>query len=333
MENAIKDFVSKNGVNLLSDTEQLKTFLIEKSVDSEDIEKLIYFLDNGNLLDYIARIEKSNISSAELNNIIVGSYKATGLQITLIKKLTSIVLSAMSVNYEYQTLECYDSDKEIFVEKETSFLSYDNIKDALGKAQMLRNFNKTDEAIKIYLTLANAGVSDAMYELGMCYLNEMDNSPNNTNYSGYREQIAKQWFGKAASLGNYKARILLGDNYYNQSIYPDLQKALSMYSAPGVVTVKPTIKDKIINIINQGKSNIATLVISGIMLILMWLSLFFEPFNHHMTMGIIINIFTTIIYGGSIFYNCLFKYNMVKPIIFPMYLIWTVYPFIISFTL
>ena len=105
MEKAIKDFVSKNGVNLLSDTEQLKTFLIEKSVDSEDIEKLIYFLDNGNLLDYIARIEKSNISSAELNNIIVGSYKATGLQITLIKKLTSIVLSAISIAHSLKPFE------------------------------------------------------------------------------------------------------------------------------------------------------------------------------------------------------------------------------------
>ena len=190
-----------------------------------------------------------------------------------------------------------------------------------------------------------------MYELGLMCLEsyEMEiikeNGPSffdkmissNAKKDGIRtKELGMYWIEAAAKNGEPRACEKMGDYYYSRYEFDTTQyKALEMYSSPGVLTINPRVKERIVNILNQKRINLLVLSASGVLLLLMWVFLFVVNVSVHHTsnilgLGIPMTILSTIIYALSWGYYKMTVYNNVKWFSVLMLLFWSIYPLVLA---
>lgn len=328
MKHLLKNYVNSKGKDKLFLSNELKDYLISKKRTETEIMQYLLVINGGNLKEHFQRNE-SNLSTIEMNNIVIGTSQTTGLTKETVSKILEDVLYALNINYSLNKFCIPNEKSNDIVIKESSFVPYEIIERELHKADLYIKDGSDNKAIEIYQRIAKSGSPRAMYKLGMCYYDGIGTEKS--------EEKGLAWLYAAAENGDPEARIKLGDHYYhNENILDrNFSKAYDLYSGVGVLAVNPAIKTKLVNILNQKKINLIVLIISGFLLLLMWIFLFTNPISIHsgnnlIGWGIALSTLSTIIYSGMwVLYHFL-KYNNVKIGITIMMIIWSIYPLILS---
>lgn len=329
MRELLSKYISLNGENSIFDTGKLQEYLLSCNADAKEVFQIILILRCGNIKEYVERNDKS-FSSVEINNIIIGCEKQTGLNMETVKKCLYNILMSLGIDCRYEKIFIPSTDNGSYEFTETSFIPTDEIENELEKAEVFINGeNEIEKAIEIYIRLAKAGSPTAMYNLGMCYFDGIGTEKS--------EEKGLKWIEAASKNGDPRAKIKLGDYYYfNNNIFKrNFNKAYDLYSSPGVLTVNPSIKHNIVNILNQKKTNFIVLVFGGILTVLIWVFLFLYPSLTHnahnlIGLGIPLTVISSLIYGGACYLYRVYKYNNLKIIIDLMMLIWSIYPLVLT---
>lgn len=328
MIDLLKKFISQFGKEALLDTNKLTEFFTNEKIDMKEFYQLILILKCGNVFDFIERNE-AKITSIEINNIIIGCVRDTGLSTETVKKHLYNILFSLGIDCEYEKFFIPSDSLNNIEFAESSFISTEHTAGEISKADKLMSDGKQDKALEIYTKLAKSGSPTAMYNLGMCYFEGIG-----TNKS---EEKGLKWIEAAAANGDARAKIKLGDYYYfNDNILKrDFSKAYELYSGVGVLTVNPKVKNNIVNILNQKKVNLIVLVFGAILAIIMWVFLFANTQSvHHGSVligwGIPLTIIPTLLYGFACYLYKKLKYNNLKILITAMLIIWSIYPLMLA---
>lgn len=340
MNIALNNYINEYGDNAIWDVEKLCEYLSRNNVDYKTIYYYALVLRFGNLKDIFSRTEQK-VSSVMLNTAIINTVKNTGIRQSIVQDVFSDVFASLHIGYEGETLFGFNTETSEIIPVESQ-LSPTNSKKQLKKAEKLLSNNvdsDVNDAVQIYEELANSGSAEAMYMLGVIKKREYEAESNGllnraftAKENKHEEEMIQKLFECSAANGYGKAKAELGDIYYNRQ---DFDKAYEYYTAPGVTTVKPDTKQKIISILNQRVKNVWLLILGGILLFGMWLFMFLNPYSihHHIALfgwGILINIIATLIYGLMGFSVQKFRYQNHKILAVIMAIIWLIYPIILS---
>lgn len=323
MVNLLKSYVSEFGKEAVFDTDKLRCYLLDKKVDEKYVYQIVLLLSCGNLRDYIQRSD-SEMKSVEINNVISGCSEYTGLSMETVKANVMDILLALGVDCAYERMFVFDEDKNKIVIENTAFIPHKEVMSCLELADTAFENGSYSEAVNIYIRLAKAGQPQAMYKLGMCYMDGIGTEKS--------EQKAVNWLTAAAQNGELNAKAKMGDYYYyNKDISKrNFQKAYECYSAVGAASVNQYVKGNIVNIINQKKVNLIVLVISAVLLLSFWVFTFLCNTSVHnsynlLWLGLVISSLATLTYVCSLLYYKMFKYNNIKLFITVMTVLWGIY--------
>lgn len=336
MNLVLKNYVAKNGKDAILDTTELSEYLLEHKNSPNYVYQLVLFIKAGNIKDYIG-YEENSLNSVSINNILIESQRSTGLTKDIIKALMFDILIACGYNCEYE--KYYESDSSIignplenkteFSINETAFVGYEETKSALKIAIADYEMGLYSQALEIFRRMAKSGNPTSMYYIGLSYSEGRGTEQN--------KDEAYKWFYLAAKNGEPRAKVKVGDYYYNHDnpVKRDYKKAYENYSGLGVLSVEPKVKAKIVNILNQRKVNLFVLAASGAIVVLMWLFLIFVNTSvHHSTamlgLGVPLTILSTVIFAVSFYYFFATKYNNIKLFTVVMLLVWFVYPLVLA---
>lgn len=340
MNQTLIEYVKLNGSDALFQTEQLRSFFSQRGGEMKYACQLSLVLDCGDIRDIAARAEEK-VSGVALNTAIINTVRNTGLKQTVVQELFSDIFCALDIRFEDTTLRGFDTEtgEEVTVE---TLLSPAEESIQIKKAQNLVSSGTPDavaSAVDIYNRLAAAGSAEAMYRLGLLKKAELENDLNRiynktltAEESKKETETVRRLFAAAAANGVVEAKAELGDLYYEEH---KLDKAYEYYSAPGVVSVKPDTKERIVSILNQRKTNVLVMILSGVMLIGMWAFLFAVPASvHHGAalygLGIPLTAVATLIYAVQGVLLKLLRYQSLKALPFAMLLIWLIYPLVLA---
>ncbi len=340
MNITLNNYISECGNDAIWDTERLYEYFSNNNIDKKTIYHFILVLSFGDLKDIVSRAE-NKISSVMLNTAIINTVKNTGLRQNIVQEVFSDVFAALHIGYEGETLFGFNTETGEMAPVQGQ-LSPANIKKKLKKAEELIKSNEESdvrEAVYLYEELSKSGSPEAMYMLGIIKTRECDNlsqKPFGRIFlakENKREQdMIQKLFECSAANGYAKAKAELGDIYYNKEYF---HRAYEYYSSPGVVTIKPDTKEKIISILNQRVRNVWLLILGGILLLAMWLFMFLNLYSVHNHLalfgwGISINIIVTLVYGLMCFSIQKLRYYNHKTLIMIMVILWSIYPLILA---
>lgn len=340
MNTILNNYINEFGEDAVWETEKLYEYLSTNSVNNKTICHLVLVLNYGDLKDIIDRSEKK-ISSVMLNTAIINTVKNTGLKQSIVQDIFSDIFAALHIDYESETLFGFNTEIGETVPIEGQ-LSPNEINRKLRIAR--NNMKNSDEvslaeAVQFYNELAKSGNAEAMYMLGVIKRRELGSEVNRLyNRILTAEEIKKEQdqikrlFECAAANGNSNAKAELGDYYYELE---DYDRAYEYYTAPGVITVKPSMKERIVSILNQRIKNVWLIVLGGVLLLGMWLFMFLnlKSVHNNYTLfgwGIPINIMVSLIYGDMCFSIQKRRYHSHKFFVFVMVILWSIYPLILA---
>ena len=340
MNNFLNKYVNEFGKDALWETEKLYDYLSQNSVSHKYIYHLVLVLNFGDLEDIINRSEQ-RIPSVMLNTAIINTVNNTGLKQKIVQDVFSDVFVALHIGYEGETLFGFNTEKGAVYPIEGNLSPSETERKLESAKKKIKENNEASisEAVQIYNDLSKSGDAEAMYMLAVIKRKELDSELNRlynrilTAEERKNEQdMIKRLFECAAANGNAKAKAELGDICYENENY---DKAYEYYSAPGVVTVKPNTKERIVSILNQRINNGWLIIIGGIFLLGIWVFLFLNSKSVHnsITMfgwGIPINILVSLVYGYMCFSIQRVRYHSHKLFVFIMMILWSIYPLILA---
>lgn len=340
MNTELNNYITEYGENSIWDVEKLCEHLSRNNVDEKTIHYYALVLQYGDLKDILSRTEQK-ISSVMLNTAIINTVKNTGLRQSIVQDVLSDVFSALHVSYEGESLFGFNTENGTTFPIERQ-LSPDKTERKLRIAKNnMKNADKTSlaEAIRILNELAKSGNAEAMYLLGMIKKRELDSELNRIYNRVLTAEERKQEIGLiqklfecAAANGNANAKAELGDVFYEQE---DYDKAYEYYTAPGVISVKASTKERIISILNQRIKNTWLMILGGVLLLCIWIFMFLnlKSVHNNTTLfgwGIPINILVSLVYGYMCFSIQKRRYHNHKFFVFVMMVLWSIYPLILA---
>jgi len=328
MRSLLSQYVSENGEDQLFNCDKLQAYLKSNNANTKDTLHVIMMLRCGNIKECVSRNEKK-LSGVEINNMIIACELETELNREAVKKWLFVILMTLGVDCAYEKYFA-PTENGLLEAKETAFISSTLEEEELLRAGRMMLVEETrKDATEIYLKLAKSGSARAMYQLGVCYLDGIGTQQS--------KEEAYKWFSAASENGNPEAKAKLGDYYYyHESILKrDFTKAYQMYSGVGVLSVDKKVKDNVVNIINQKKTNFIVLILGGILIALLWVFVFVNNIALHSGVGLIglgvaMAALSTILYAGAWFVYSVSKYNNIKVIMSLILIIWSVYPIVLS---
>lgn len=337
MQSLIKEYVNSEGKEELFNEEKLIAFLNNKGLPTE-LYRLLMVLSCDATKDFVLNSD-NNISRVEINNLIMSIIRSTGMKTVVAREIVAMICYSIGVNFNYEIVISYDPIKEA-VYPVVNTLEPHIIHKKLDAAQVLQNAKQLDKASEIYEELVKAGSEIAMYRLGMIYINEYEDLCDDKSFvfQSKSEHLKKgiKLLEMAAENGHVKARVELGNYHYFDDKRPDgLKKAYAMYSSPGIPSTNQAIKDRLVDILNQEKTNFLVTILGGVLTILMWVFVFVCGGSVHYNQamigwGILFTALPTIIYGLMCYAFYKYKYAYIKVCIFAMMLIWSCYPLILA---
>lgn len=340
MNVSLNKFVKQFGKDAIYDIKRLSSYLLSEKADEKYVLQISLVIGSGNLKDNLSK-DESQVSNVVLNNILINTVTRTGLKQTIVQKILCDIFTALDIQINYESFWGYDTETGAAAHIE-KMISPEKMQSMLKEADDLLDRNDPEYkviAIKILGELATQGSPEAMYRLGVIKKDELSNELN-TIYNkvlnfqeieNERNEI-RQLFEKAASNGNAAAKAELGDYWYEKQRY---DKAYKYYSSPGVITVNPNTKNNIVDIINKKQSNVLSIILGGITLLVIWIFLFVNYTSVHneinlLGLGIPLTIICTVIYGLMCF--SYFKYYFIntKFYIVGMVALWSIFPLVLA---
>lgn len=336
LQSQLKEFVQKEGKQeLLNEVKLLTCF--GDSIKSTELHQLILVLSCDTIKDFIVNSDKYS-NRVELNNLIMSVVNATGLKNSVARDYVAMLCIVIGVSFNHEIITAYDPVNESFIQTSNT-LEPTIERKKLDAARLQKDSGNNDKAAEIYEELVKAGSATAMYELGMIYLEEFKAvSEKNTVLPNQSLQLKKgiKLLEIAAENGHVKARVELGNFYYFYDMRPDsLKSAFAYYSSPGIPSTDQNVKDRLIGILNQEKTNLLVTILGGIWTAIIWAFLFVCGHSvHHDSVligwGLVFTIIPTLIYGVMCYSLVKYKYAYNKICMFAMMIIWFVYPLILA---
>lgn len=337
LQSQLKEFVKKEGKHELLNEVKLLNYLND-SIKNTELHQLILVLSCDTIKDFIVNSDKYS-NRVELNNLIMSVINSTGLKNSVARDYVAMLCVTIGVSFSHEIVTAYDPVNESFIQI-TNTLEPAIVRKKLDAAQQQKDSENIDKAAEIYEELVKAGSTTAMYELGMIYLSEFKNlsSEKSTVLLNQSLQLKKgiKLLEMAAENGNVKARVELGDFYYYYDKRPEsLNKAFAFYSSPGIPSTDQNVKERLIGILNQEKTNLIVTILGGIWTVLVWFFLFVCGHSvHHNSIiigwGLVFTIIPTLIYGVMCYAFIKYKYAYLKLCFFAMMIIWFIYPLILA---
>ena len=332
MSTVLNNYVATYGEKAIFDTNQLQSYMLQNSATNQLTYQTLLVIECSSLKDFVEKGE-NKLSSVALNTLIINCVESTKLSYEAVRNVLFDILQAMHFSCNYENFYLQETPQPFYTHRsfplqEAAFYSNREQSTLMAKATMLEKGEKYDEAYEIYYRLAKAGNSEAMYRIGLFYLKGLGTETNS--------EKALMWFENSAKNGNPKANKYIGDYHYEQEEFwnRDFSKAYECYTSPGVIAYEPSVKERIIKIINQKKTNVITLVISGIAVLLMWVFMIICHTTIHNAInvigwGIALDVLATGILGVSIFAYFTFTYRNIKYLLPALSIIWAIYPLIL----
>lgn len=338
MQSQLNEYVKLEGKEELFNDVKLKAYFQDPKYSST-LHRLMLVLSCDTMKDFILHADKSNSGRVELNNLIMSVVAITGLKDSIAKEIISMICSSINISFNHELITAYDPLNNTTIPVENT-LEPAIIQKKLNEAQTQQNEKKYDKAAEIYEELVKVGSRAAMYQLGKMYIDEYKNSHQEEGLIkfGKSEQLTKgvKLLELAASNGHTKARVELGNYYYFYDKHPEsLKKAYSLYSSPGIPSTNQNVKDRLVRILNQEKTNLLVTILGGIWTAIIWVFLFVCGHSvHHDSVligwGLVFTIIPTLIYGVMCYSLVKYKYAYNKICMFAMMIIWFVYPLILA---
>lgn len=352
MNITLNNYIEEFGRNAIWETETLCEYLAQKGVDKKTIFHLSLVLNYGDIKEIVDRTEQK-VSSVMLNTVITNTVNNTGLKQYVVQSILSDIFSALNISYDGNTLFGFDTETGRHIPISGPVFPTDTEK-LLSLAKKLMEKSKesdtaqTDQmseilniahAVQIYEELSKSGSPEAMYMLGVIKRQELGREFNRIHNRvltakerKHEQELIDHLFRSAATNGFAEAKVELADMYYDNF---EFDKAYEYYSAPGVVTVKPDSKNKIVAILNQRTQNVWLLVLGGVLLIGMWVFMILNPISIHafsalFGWGIVINSIVSLIYAYMCFSIQKNRYKSHKLFIVVMLILWFIYPLILA---
>ncbi len=340
MNIALNNYINEYGNDALWDTDKLSEYLLNAKVDKKTVCHYTLVIAFGDLQDIVSRSDKT-IPSVMLNTAIINTVRNTGLKQSVVQDAFSDVFAALHISYEGETLFGFNTENGTTFPIERQ-LAPDKVDRKLRIAKNnLKNSDETSlsEAIQILNELAYSGNAEAMYLLGIVKRKELSNDLNRiynrvltSEERKHELDMVQKLFESAAANGNAKAKAELGDIFYEEE---DYDKAYEYYSAPGVITVKSSTKERLVSILNQRIKNTWLMILGGVFLLCIWLFMFLNLKSVHNNTalfgwGIPINLIVSLAYGYMCYSIQKRRYHNHKFFIFVMMVLWSVYPLILA---
>lgn len=340
MNIALNNYINENGEKAIWDVEKLCDYLSHNNVDFKTIYHYALVLRFGDLKDILSRTEQK-VSSVMLNTAIINTVNNTGIKQSIVQDVFSDVFAALHISYEGETLFGFNTENGTTFPIERQ-LSPNKVDRKLRIAKNnLQNSDETSlsEAIQILNELTYSGNAEAMYLLGTVKRRELNNELNRvynrvltSEERKHELDIVQKLFECAAANGNPNAKAELGDIYFEEE---DYDKAYEYYSAPGVITVKSSTKERLVSILNQRIKNTWLMILGGILLVCIWLFMFLNLKSVHNNSalfgwGIPINLMVSLVYGYMCYSIQKRRYQNHKLFIFVMMVLWSIYPLILA---
>lgn len=333
----LNKYIKENGNNSINDIKKLSDYLLSNNQDSTYVYRLSLILDSGNFKRFIDTNTKQ-LNSVNLNNIITNITENSGLKQKFVTEILYDVLTSLNISCDYNMLFGFDTEKENKIPI-VNIIPKEEIKSKLEYADSLLNDNNFYEAVKIYSYLSKCGSDEAMYKLAMLKKYELSNEFNKFYQKvllqtevNKEKKIIIDLLETSSANGNIYAKAELGNLSYDDF---DFYTALNYYTSPGVISASSNTKEKVINIINQRRSNAIFAILNGVSIVFMWLFLIFNTTtidNNDFVLiwGIIITTLSTCIFSLICIFTKLFRYSEYKILSLIMLLIWSIYPLIIA---
>lgn len=333
----LREFVNKEGKDELLNEEKLKSYIVDEKLQI-DLRRFILVLSCESTKDYVLHAGK-NSNRVELNNLIMSVVRETGLRNVIVKENIATLCKLIGVNFNYEIVTSYDPVQETF-QPTINTLDPHIIQSKLDAAQVQMNAKNYDKAAEIYEELVKVGSRSAMYSLGMMYIEQYDGLTKGKPFVFQQmpDQLKKgiKLLEMAAENGHIKARIELGNYHYSYDKGPEgLKKAYAYYSSPGIPSTNIKIKNRLVSIFNQEKTNFLVTILCGVLTVLMWIFLFVcgNSVHHHAVLigwGGLLTVIPSLLYGLMVYVFCKYKYAYIKSCAFAMLLIWLIYPLILA---
>ena len=333
MSSILKEYTDLCGTSALFDDDRLREYMIDRRIDKGTIYSTLMILNCSFLRDFVEN-NNGKLSSVAVNTMIMNCIEITKLSPDVVRRTVFNALDAAGMQYSFETFYKDASRGKANITQpryrlhETAFIPDSEQSVMWTTAEGYENSGDYGAAYTEYKRLANAGNSAAMFRIAEFYRRGLGTNKD--------EDEALRWYRSAAENGDMRANKYMGDYYYENEIFilRDFEQAYKCYSSPGVLATDARIADRIVDIINQKSTNIITLILSGIAVILMWAFIFLVHTGVHsggnlIGWGIGLTAAATLVFGAALFVNRKSKYRNVKYFVPLMTVIWAVYPLIL----
>ena len=308
---ALKQLIAEQGIDILKSSDNITKELKSKKFPTNTVMQMTLFLKASNISNYYKQT-KSGISMIDVNNIITCAYEETGLTKKKIKYLLTAVLYGLGLPTDIQTATL-PSETGI-VSENISILSEETYVEKFSEIQKAVQ-NKDDKKIHAisadFDMLVKAGIPEAIYLKGMCYINGIGTEEN--------METAYNYIASAANMGHAEANAVLGDYYYSSKQNNNYTRAYEYYTHLGAVALSDERKDNLKTIMATVEQNIKQFILSGMLLVILLIfnsrlgtGIFDASGQSHWVMAIISDVLLCGIYGLSIYQFIKLKYNKTK---------------------
>ena len=255
----LKKIISENGTEVINDSNKIIDLLCSHSINNVLALQTALLFEASNVRNYLAQVS-TGITLIDVNNMVTCAEKETGLTKIKIKNLLAAVLFGLSLPNSIASVPVVN-EKGIEIE-DTAILPVSeysekiiNVKNAIVN----KDVEKIVELAPQLELLVKAGIPDAFYLKGLCYLDGWAAEKN--------EKRGYQFIAVAAKGGHAEANAILGD-YYFSSDHPNFTNAYQYYTMIGATAVSQDRQDHLKAILAEKTLNIQLMVINTIFLIM-----------------------------------------------------------------
>ena len=255
-QKALRELVLNNedlDITEILTVENVEEALIDNDCDDTVRMQLCIFIKEGNVTRYITQTEPG-LCSLEYNNIILSTTERTGLDQTTVIALLNVILGALSIapeqhdsvrisNGKMQPIKAVTSkgDEAALLRVRLILEEY-----ASGDDVEERDLEKT---LKDLNRMADAGIPDALYMKGVCYL---------VGIATPKDPIeARRYLMAAARGGSSEANAVLGDACFEKTGFNlgSMTEAYERYTAFGATALSEKRQNNLKTLIEERELN------------------------------------------------------------------------------
>jgi hypothetical protein len=321
VKSELKKIVEENGAEIYTQPEALSAALTSSGISRTEQHQIALVLENSDIASVMAKNNYA-VSMTDINNIIQSVRRKTGLNEAVTAHLSEDLLYSTGCVIEAETGNVLTENGIEY--KAHSFIPYEEAGREMKQLEKLLDGGAPllPAAWETMQRLARAGVPKAFYYIGQHYY-----SLEKSGQSGESGDYLR-CFETAAEYGVPEAAAFLGDHYYRcaNPFKKSWTKAYHYYTKPGAVPLSLAERKRTMeNICAQKKSNLATLVMGAVQLVLTLVFIFLFQDQGYFALGAAMLVLGALSYAGVCLYYRKNKFDGIKWLICVNYLLWGIY--------